>query len=229
MASDTRTETMLSTSRFLTATGVIAIAIVIGLGLGWLASRPRASVPWSAKPTAPTALASAKRSSPVTATAPVPTAQPDADEEMSAEPAPPDTSLITDWVDRIDAILSDASEVDEKARQLLALFPRMPEEGQVETAQHISNLIADEDYPKFGCYLTNSTVGADVLDVLMTDLLNRPNSTKLPMLLAVARDPNNPKSADAKDTLELYLGEGYGTNWDAWDEKINEWLKENPD
>ena len=44
-----------------------------------------------------------------------------------------------------------------------------------------------------------------VLDVLLEDVFNRPNSVKLPLLLTVARDPQNPKASEAKDVLELFL------------------------
>ena len=50
----------------------------------------------------------------------------------------------------------------------------------------------------------SSALPEDILDVLLEDVLNRPNTIKLPMLLEVARDPQNPKSAEAKDVLELF-------------------------
>ena len=49
------------------------------------------------------------------------------------------------------------------------------------------------------------------------------------LLLDVARDPKNSKSAEAKDLLELFLEEDYGTDWATWQTKMTEWLKENPD
>ncbi len=147
----------------------------------------------------------------------------------SAEVSVANTNLMTDWEDRVDRILGDDSEVGEKARKMLELFPHFPEAGQVETAQHISNLLADEDYEKFGNYLTNSKTPESVQDVILADVLNRPNAIKLPLLLETARTPDNAKAAEAKEMLELYLEDDYGTDWNRWQQEMEKWLKENPD
>ena len=55
-----------------------------------------------------------------------------------------------------------------------------------------------------------------VSTLLMNDLLNRHNSLKLPMLLAVASNGDHPLKDQAKDMLELFLQADYGTNWDQW-------------
>ena len=138
-------------------------------------------------------------------------------------------NLITNWDEKIDAILSAEGDDADKAKLMLALFPHLPEDGQVEVAQHLSNLTADKDYAPLGAYLTNSATPEAVQDVLMADLLNRPNSVKLPLLLDVARDAHNPKAGEAKDILELFLEEDYGTDWPQWQNKMQQWLADNPD
>ena len=65
--------------------------------------------------------------------------------------------------------------------------------------------------------------------MLIVDVLNRPNTLKLPLLLELARDAQHPKAAEAKDLLELYLEEDYGSDWNKWQAKMEQWLKENPD
>jgi hypothetical protein len=139
------------------------------------------------------------------------------------------TNLITDWEDKLDNILGADGEDSDKVKQLLEMFPRLPEDGQVEVAQHLANLTSDEDFGSLGKYLTNSTMPEAVLDVLMSDLLNRPNSVKLPLLVNVASDSQNPKAGEAKDLLELFLEEDYGTDWNTWQTKVTQWLKDNPD
>jgi hypothetical protein len=52
---------------------------------------------------------------------------------------------------------------------------------------------------------------------------------KLPALLGVARDPQNPKAGEAKDILRLFLEEDYGADWAAWQSKVDQWLRDNPD
>ena len=93
---------------------------------------------------------------------------------------------------------------------------RLPADGQEEVARHLTNLVPDQDYGLMRGYLTNAALPEEVLDVLLDDVLNRPNSLKLPALLEVARNAQHPKAAEAKDFLELFLEEDYGNDWDKW-------------
>ena len=138
-------------------------------------------------------------------------------------------NIVTNWEDRLDEVLSGKQNEDAKAKQMLEMFPRLPPDGQEEVAQHLSNLVSDELYPVLGQYLTNTALPEPVLDVLLSDALNRPNKLKLPVLVEVARDPSNPKAGEAKDLLELYLEEDYGADWNIWQQKVEQWLKDNPD
>jgi hypothetical protein len=139
------------------------------------------------------------------------------------------TNTIAGWEDKVDEILGSASTEPEKARQMLQMFPTLPADGQEEVARHLSNLVSDQDYGLMRGYLTNAALPEDVLDVLLDDALNRPNSLKLPALLEVARSAQHPKAAEAKDFLELLLEEDYGEDWGKWQAKMEEWLKDNPD
>jgi len=147
----------------------------------------------------------------------------------NAIPTTPATNVMTEWEDKLDDILGSEAEESEKAKQMVAMFPRLPEDGQIEVAQHLSNLVADEDYAPLGAFLTNAALPEMVLDVLLSDVLNRPNALKLPMLLEIAQNPQHSKADEAKDLLELFLEEDYGTDWATWKAKMEEWLKENPD
>jgi hypothetical protein len=221
--------------KFVKILAIVAVLAALGIGIGWFGSRPM-STPSSqvGATTEPVKIAPNQPSAP--------TRPPPLRDSARALPAPQpevptatlpvsvgDTNLITDWEDRLDEILGSEAEEAQKADALLGMFPRLPEAGQVDIALHLSNLVEDENYAGFGQYLTNSALSEDVLDVLLSDLLNRPNGIKLPMLIGVARDPRNPKAAEAKDLLELYLEEDYGSDWATWGTKAEEWLKENPD
>ena len=144
-------------------------------------------------------------------------------------PAAPVTTVVTDWEQRIDEVLTGQEDENQKAKRLLELLPSLPEDGQVEAAQHLSNLLPDEDYSSLSPTLTNAVTPEAVLDVLMTDVLNRPNPLKLGTLLEVARTPNHPKAEEARDVLEVYVDENFGADWIAWDTAVKKWLKENPD
>ena len=145
------------------------------------------------------------------------------------ETAPAPLNLATNWEEKVDEILGAEKEDREKARQMLELFPRVPAEGQAEVAQHLANLTPNEDYSSLAQFLVSGGVSEAAQDVLMADALNRPNGVKLPVLLEVARDPQNAKATEAKDVLQLFLEEDLGTDWTAWQMKLDQWLKDNPD
>jgi len=223
-------------SKFLSAmkvAGVIAVVVVVGIVLGWLAGRnpradasnPAASAGHSASPDPSLALTTRLQ----TNSGPHRFTRHLSGGGGSANSAVPNPNLITNWDDRVDEILTAEGPENEKAKKMLEMFPNLPEEGQVEVAQHLSNLVADEDYASLARLLTDPSVPESVLDILFGDVLNRPNSLKLPALLDVARDPENPKASEARDILELFLEEDYGADWNIWQVKMEQWLKDNPD
>jgi hypothetical protein len=134
-----------------------------------------------------------------------------------------------DWEEKIDDIIGSDDPDTNKIAKLYALFPTLPPDGQEEAVQHLSNLVDDEDYAPLGEMLKNDKLPEGVLDELLADVLNRPNNLKLPALLSVAGDQNNAKHDEAKDLLELYLGEDYGTDWNSWGTHMTNWLQQNPD
>lgn len=136
----------------------------------------------------------------------------------------------TNWEDLVDDIVGSDDPDTNKVTRLFALFPTLPPDGQEEVAQHLSNLVEDDNYTPLGNLLTNDSLSQGVLDELMSDVLNRPNSLKLPMLLAVGQDPNNPEHDEAKDLLELYIGQDPSAdNWSQAGTVVTNWLQQNPD
>jgi hypothetical protein len=226
-------------STILKVLAVLAIVAAAGVVVGILVTGGRTEIPIQSSSSNSPAPAGAKaevrlpRRPAATAVVPrpVPAVAPATPNTTNVVVAfePPPSETITNWEDRLDAVLGSNSQESEKVHQLLAMFPLLSEDGQVEVAQHLSNLVPDEEYASFGGYLTNPAIPESVLDILLSDALNRPNALKLPLLLEVARDPQNPKSGEAKDLLELYLEEDYGNDWDQWRAKTEQWLKDNPD
>jgi hypothetical protein len=105
------------------------------------------------------------------------------------------------------------------------MLPTLPAEGQAEAAQHISNLIQDKDYNRVMPLLRNTSLPEEVQDVLVTDLMNREDSVKLPALLEVAKLPNHPHHEEAQTDLQIFLDEDYGNNWAKWEAAMKEYLK----
>ena len=229
----------MSSRRLLGFVGVLGGVILLGVGVGYLASRNTGGNPQLAM--APTNTTS---SSPATSEPAPPRSRPvlnphpfrphphtNAAPGVVLEPISPENpnGMITNWEDKVEEILGGDDPEAQKAKKMLAIFRQLPADGQVEVAQHLSNLVADEDYAQLGKLLTDPKLPEDVLDVLLGDVLNRPNATKLPLLLDIASEPTHPKAGEAKDMLELFLEEDYGTNWAQWRTKLNEWLEKNPD
>jgi hypothetical protein len=223
---------MQNVSKIVRVLAVIAVLALVGIGIGILATRgpkpgpipdanPQAVQP---KPVPPVATHPVK-STPSVATP--------SNTVSSIEPSHGETVVAgtpanagTNWEDALEEILASESEDTNKVKQLYAMFPTLPPEGQEEVAQHLSNLVEDEDYAPLSRLLADPKLPEDVLDVLMADLLNRPNSAKLPMFLELAFTADHPKAEEAKDLLELYLDEDFGTDKAKWEEAMQKWLKD---
>ncbi|MEY4388096.1 MAG: hypothetical protein RLY20_3379 [Verrucomicrobiota bacterium] len=113
--------------------------------------------------------------------------------------------------------------------KLIAIFPELPADQQEDLISQLAAQVSDKDYASLGNMLTNKATTVDVAEVLMTDLIDRPDSIRLPLLLDVARSPDHPKAEDAHDLLEVLLDVNYHNDWDAWAKKISEWLASHPE
>jgi len=140
---------------------------------------------------------------------------------------PPVPAERVQWEQKIDDILLTEDGSVEKGRQLLDLFPRLPEAGQVEAVPHLANLTPDTNFAALGLLITNLATPQAVREVLIGDLLNRPNQVKLPMLLDVVRTPGHPWAGEARTMLEMFVEKDFGEDWAAWDNAVQTWLKEN--
>ncbi|HWC61058.1 MAG TPA: hypothetical protein VHC44_15290 [Verrucomicrobiae bacterium] len=226
-------------SKLLIGVVVLVVVIGVGVGVGLLAGRapshvpPAAttiadnSAPQPAQPpthfTPPPQAATPEITNSVLSVPRIPTVQPD--NLVAATNA----ASTNDWEEKIDDIVGSDDPDTNKVAKLYALFPKLPPDGQEEAAQHLSNLVDDDEYAPLGEMLKNDKLPEGVLDELLADVLNRPNNLKLPELLAVASDPNHAKHDEAKDLLELYLGEDYGSDWNSWGQHMTNWMQQNPD
>ena len=219
----------------LIAVAVMFGVLIVGRFAGWIGKSPtdvsRAQAPTEPPetPTQPTPAPPVETPGPPPVSVPAVPPRPPAPPTPLATTPPTPAGLITDWEQRIDDVLTAKEDENLKVKKLLEIFPHLPEEGQVEAAQHLSNLLPDEQYASLANTLTNAHAPEAVLDVLMTDVLNRPNPIKLSTLLDVARTPEHPKAEEARDVLEVFTDEECGADWACWKQAIDKWLKENPD
>jgi hypothetical protein len=206
--------------------GLVMLAIAAGLGtlIGWLVSRQGDVTPMIEPPSTNQPLAVAQAAAP----APAPETLPTLPEPAPETAARPMDSNPADWESKLDDILLSDDDQNTKADKILALIPNAPPEAQQELAQHLVNMVQDDHYDGTAAMLTNAATPADVSNVLMNDLLNRNNTLKLPMLLAIASNENHPLKDQALDLLGLLTQEDDGTNWSEWATNIDTWLQNNP-
>lgn len=135
---------------------------------------------------------------------------------------------VTNWQLQVEQVLSSGSSATDQGNALAAMLPQTPAEGQADVAQHASRLLSDSSFASFGSQMTNSSTPAAVRRIVFAELLSRPNSVKLPWLIEVARSPVDNQSGEALLILKSILREDYGTDWNAWHNRIVVWMQENP-
>jgi hypothetical protein len=209
--------------------GVVAVAL-IGL-VKWSPWRSHENTTAPAE-TAPTETALAPGSpavAPLTRPLVKPATRPPATGNLT-EPAPAATTaavpnLITNWAERIDELLLSADPESKKGEQLLEMLPNLPLDGQEQAAQHMVNLLSDEQFSKTARYLNDTNTPETVITLLMNDMLNRPDTVKLPMLLDLAQVTGHPLAEESKTILGIYVEKDFGDNWGEWRQGIEEYLK----
>jgi hypothetical protein len=149
--------------------------------------------------------------------------------ESTFEVLPPVDPDAPDWSDKVSDILGSASDIPDKCKEMLKLYPTLPDEGKLEVAGHLNNLVADEDYAPMAKIVTDPKVPGPVAEEILFDLFNRPDSLKLPILLQIARTPNHPAAKEALDDLALILEEDHGKDWAKWEQTMQQYFKDNPE
>lgn len=135
----------------------------------------------------------------------------------------------TNWQAQIDALTESDAPDQAIAAQLFALLPQLPPAGQVAAIEQLTLHLTDADYAQLRPYLLDPKQSEEVLEELIIDLLNRGNAVKLPALLALARTPNHPRAAEARELLELFLDEDHGEDWAQWEATLHTWLRDHPE
>ncbi|MGP8200270.1 MAG: hypothetical protein ACLQU4_12295 [Limisphaerales bacterium] len=214
---------MSNLNKVLRALAVLALAAVLGTLIGWLVSRRGDVTPVAAPPPVSTPLAVAPM-----AAQPAPETSPAGREPAHVKFSRHLDQGAADWEQQLDDILLGDDDDNGKADKILALIPRAPAAAQQELAQHLVNMVQDDHYDGAAELLTNADTSPEVSGVLMNDLLNRSNSLKLPMLLAIASNSSHPLKDQALDLLGLLTQADNGTNWDQWASTIDTWLQDNP-
>ena len=203
----------------------LAVALVVG-GVMWF-------LKGDAPVTPPIVVSATPTSTPKTTETVTTNASPRTATENPVPPKmqePPPAPTISDDDRKIDEVLrantdnSDAGNLS-TAQMLINLLPTLKPEGQAEAAQHISNLLPDKEYGRVAAIVKNPSAPQEVIDVFFTDLMNRDDTVKLPVLLDIAKIPNHPSQEEALTDLQIFLDGDFGTDWGKWDASMKAYLK----
>ena len=206
----------------------LVVIVAIGVGLGWLASHRSTPNPAPIAPVIGNTPEATSHSTAAT-TAPQPAGE-TATEPVPMNIAPAEVAADKSWDDKIGDILGDDnSEITNKVEEFLKLYPSLPPEGKLEVVEHLNNLVDDDSYAPLAKIAADPKTPPLVSKSILDDLMNRPNSIHMPLALAIARNPQHPNAAAAKEDMEMFLEEDHGEDWDAWEKEMNQWLKDNPD
>jgi hypothetical protein len=116
---------------------------------------------------------------------------------------------LQEWEHRIDEVLRSNADETQSAQILINMLPTLPPDGQSDAAQHIANLLTDDQYARALPLVKNPNLPEEVLDVFVTDLMNREDKVKLPTLWEIARLPNHPHHEEALTDLEILIDEDF--------------------
>lgn len=129
---------------------------------------------------------------------------------------------ILPWEAQIAEATKRGRDAKGKAREILSLIPRLPEEALATATEQAIERLPDADYSATVLpALSNSQTHGQVLSVLFADLMERPDAITLPALLNIAQNPAHPFAAPALDNLRLLLRGDFGTDWKKWSEAVD--------
>lgn len=125
------------------------------------------------------------------------------------------------WEARVRAVIeAEGMSPAQRADMLLKLMPTLPVEGRESTTEEAVKMLPNSGYPVARDVIMNPGTYGPALNVLFADLMERPPEIALPTLLQIARIQQHPFAPNARDNLQLLLGEDYGANWNRWDAAI---------
>ena len=209
----------------------VVVAILVGVALWFLNSdlaphaAPIAALPKlqpvASNPATPPKSAPSQQFAPQTAP------------EVETAPVPQPAAMTEDdrQIDEVLRLYPGNTNADHTntAQSLINLLPALSKDGQVECAQHISNLLSNEEFKRVMPIWRNPSFNPDVIEVFATDLLNREHQVMLPAMLDAVRMPNHPYYEEAKTTLQVFLDEDYGNDVGKWEIAMKDFLKKEAD
>ena len=174
----------------------------------------KATVPRQASAAAAAATTSADPGSAITATFSGPLG-------LASAPAP-----VVAWEDRLDQLLTAETDAATTVRGLVSSMRQLPPEAQEQYAAHAVNLCGDGQFGLLGEIYLNVQTPQAVTETIFSDLLNRPDTIKLPLLAKTLRNAAHPMAGKAEEILRTYIALEPGTiPPNGWEQAVDAFLK----
>lgn len=126
------------------------------------------------------------------------------------------------WEAAVASILRTPASRGDKAAALFSLLRQLPTEAWPSVTEQALAWLPDSEFERqAGPMLADPETHGLVASVLFADLMQRPQSVSLPLLLAVARQAAHPYATSARDNLALLLGQNRGEDWVGWQRAID--------
>jgi hypothetical protein len=196
------------------ALAMAAVALVLVFLL--LPSPPpaKATAHRQASAAAAAAITSADPGSSITATSSGPLG-------LASAPAP-----VVAWEDRLDQLLTAETDNATTVRGLISSMRQLPPEAQEQYAAHAVNLCGDGQFGLLGEIYLNVQTPQAVTETIFSDLLNRPDTIKLPLLAKTLRHAAHPMAGRAEGILRTYIALEPGTiPPNGWEQAVDAYLK----
>ena len=96
-----------------------------------------------------------------------------------------------------------ASPTPQEMSEFCAAFDKIPEERKIDEIHHAINLIPDENLLLLAAILFDKSQNKDVIDAIYSDILNRDDSVKMPVVEKIYQDREHPCWAEAAWLLDV--------------------------
>ena len=130
------------------------------------------------------------------------------------------------WQQVIQGILMNDGEPAMLSDRLASALPGLPPEGQMEAAQHMVNLLGDQEYAVAATVYFNSAIPEPVRRLVFEDFMNRPNAVKLPLLVRTLRERAHPMRNVALENLQVFIGRDEGDDPSRWEVAVSQTLEQ---
>lgn len=121
--------------------------------------------------------------------------------------------------------LSSSTDTDKIADTIFQGWPKLKPEDHEAAVKALIPLVTDDRFAGLQQLLLDPKTSVQAKNRLFRNMTLRPMAIHLPACLELMRQsPAHPNAEEARNQLVVRLGEDYGTDWAAWQARINQEL-----